>query len=89
MRVTCLSGVASLALAAASLIGAAPASADTLREALVQAYNGNPTRTFPFIRVARCVTPSGRRGIESTPAALICVALKRNCSLTWSRPIWT
>lgn len=43
MRVTCLSGVASLALAAASLIGAAPASADTLREALVQAYNGNPT----------------------------------------------
>lgn len=43
MRVTCLSGVASLALVAASLIGAAPASADTLREAMVQAYNSNPT----------------------------------------------
>lgn len=43
MRVTCLSGVASLALVAASLIGVAPASADTLREAMVQAYNSNPT----------------------------------------------
>ena len=43
MRVTCLSGVASLALVAAALIPAAPASADTLREALVQAYNSNPS----------------------------------------------
>lgn len=42
MRAKSLSGVAALALAAGSLM-AAPASADTLREALIQAYSSNPT----------------------------------------------
>ena len=48
MRAKNLSGVAALALVASSLMPVAPASADTLREAMVQAYNGNPTfRIWP------------------------------------------
>lgn len=43
MRAKSLSGVAVLALAASSLLSTAPAWADTLREAMVQAYNSNPT----------------------------------------------
>lgn len=43
MRAKSWSGVAPAALIIASLAGMSPASADTLRDALTQAYNSNPT----------------------------------------------
>lgn len=43
MRAKNWSGVAPAALIIASLVGVAPASADTLRDALTQAYGSNPT----------------------------------------------
>ncbi len=43
MRAKSFTGVVSVAAIAAALIVGPPASADTLREALIQAYNSNPT----------------------------------------------
>lgn len=43
MRSKYLSGIAPVSLILASLLAGAPASADTLRDALVEAYSSNPT----------------------------------------------
>jgi len=71
MRAICLSGVASAALILGSL-PTSPASADTLRDALTQAYNSNPTMLAARARLRQIdetvpiAAADGRLGVSAS-----------------------
>jgi outer membrane protein len=73
MRAKSLSGVATLALAVMTL-AATPASADTLREAMTQAYNSNPTMLAARARLRQIdenvpiARANGRLGVSANGA---------------------